>query len=78
MCQLAQVYPFSDQVSGMARSVRCVGFPSLSTLPQATKVKQLRKTAHAEVKEAVLTGELSIHKAWQWIQEARKNNGLRI
>ena len=31
-----------------------------------TKVKQLRKTAHPRVEKAVRTGEISIHKAWQW------------
>ena len=37
-----------------------------------TKVKQLRKTAHAEVELAVRTGEISIHKAWQWSHESHK------
>lgn len=37
-----------------------------------TKVKQLRKTAHAEVEQAVRTGEISIHKAWQWSRNAPK------
>jgi ParB-like chromosome segregation protein Spo0J len=31
-----------------------------------TKTKQLRKTAHPRVEKAVRTGEISIHKAWQW------------
>ena len=35
-----------------------------------TKVKRLRETAHAEVEQAVRTGEISIHKAWQWSGEA--------
>jgi hypothetical protein len=37
-----------------------------------TKVKQLRETAHAEVEQTVRTGEISIHKAWQWSHEASK------
>ena len=31
-----------------------------------TKAKQLRNTAHPRVEKAVRTGEISIHKAWQW------------
>jgi hypothetical protein len=31
-----------------------------------TKVKQLRETAHPRVDLAVRTGEISIHKGWQW------------
>jgi len=31
-----------------------------------TKVKQLRETAHPRVELAVRTGEISIHKGWQW------------
>jgi hypothetical protein len=31
-----------------------------------TKVKQLRKAAHPRVEQAVRTGEISIHRAWQW------------
>jgi hypothetical protein len=31
-----------------------------------TKVKQLRKTVHPRVEQAVRTGEISIHKGWQW------------
>lgn len=31
-----------------------------------TKAKQLRETAHPRVEQAVRTGEISIHKAWQW------------
>jgi hypothetical protein len=31
-----------------------------------TKAKQLRETAHPRVELAVRTGELSIHKGWQW------------
>jgi hypothetical protein len=31
-----------------------------------TKAKQLRETACARVEQAVRTGEISIHKAWQW------------
>jgi hypothetical protein len=37
-----------------------------------TKVKQLRERAHAEVVQAVRTGEISIHRAWQWSPEAHK------
>jgi hypothetical protein len=37
-----------------------------------TKVKQLWGTAHADVKQAVRTGEISIHKAWQWSHESPK------
>jgi len=31
-----------------------------------TKVSQLRKTADPRVEEAVRTGRISIHRAWQW------------
>ena len=31
-----------------------------------TKVKQLRETAHPRVALAVRTGEISIHRGWQW------------
>ncbi len=31
-----------------------------------TKAKQLRKTAHPRVELEVRTGEISIHKTWQW------------
>ena len=33
-----------------------------------TKVSQLRKTAHPTVKQSVSAGEISIHRAWQWIR----------
>jgi hypothetical protein len=35
-----------------------------------TKVAQLRKRAHPHVEQAVRTGEISIHKAWQWSHES--------
>src|SRR5450432_4016125 len=31
-----------------------------------TKAKQLRETAHPRVELAIRTGEISIHKGWQW------------
>jgi hypothetical protein len=31
-----------------------------------TKVKQLRERAHPRVESAVRTGEISIHRGWQW------------
>jgi hypothetical protein len=37
-----------------------------------TKVKQLRKTAHAAIEQAVREGEISIHKGWQWSQQPPK------
>jgi hypothetical protein len=37
-----------------------------------TKVKRLRETAHPEIEQAVRTGEISIHRAWQWSHEAHK------
>jgi hypothetical protein len=37
-----------------------------------TKVKQLRRTADAEVERAVRSGEISIHKAWQWSHESHQ------
>ncbi len=45
-----------------------------------TKVKQLRKTASAEVNHAVRTGEISIHKAWQWSYESpeQQSENLRL
>ncbi len=31
-----------------------------------TKVRQLRRKAHATIEQALRAGEISIHKAWQW------------
>ena len=45
-----------------------------------TKVKQFRESAHPEVEQAVRTGEISIHRAWQWSRESHKTQleNLRI
>jgi len=40
------------------------------TCRQETKVRQLRRTAHATVVEALRAGEISIHKAWRWSNES--------
>jgi len=37
-----------------------------------TKVKQLRRTAHTTVEQALRAGEISIHKAWQWSKGSPK------
>ena len=37
-----------------------------------TKVRQLRKTAHPAIEQALRDGQISIHKAWQWSQEPPK------
>jgi hypothetical protein len=33
-----------------------------------TKVKQIMKTANSKLREALLAGQIRIHKAWQWRQ----------
>ena len=37
-----------------------------------TKVRQLRRKAHATIEQALRAGEISIHKAWQWSDESPK------
>jgi hypothetical protein len=52
-----------DVRSGIAR-LAC------TSTGNVTKAKQLRKTAHASIEQAVRTGEISIHKAWLWSRES--------
>ena len=43
-----------------------------------TKAKQLRETAHPRVELAVRTGEISIHKAWQWSRLSPQQQSRRL
>jgi hypothetical protein len=43
-----------------------------------TKAKQLRETAHPRVELAVRTGEISIHKAWQWSRSSPQQQSRHL
>jgi len=49
------------------------------SMGNVAKVKQLLKTAHSELLEALRDGEISIHQAWKWSKKApkRQTDALR-
>jgi hypothetical protein len=47
-----------------------IAIEAVTSTGSVTKVSQLRRTAHPSVEEALRTGEISIHRAWQWRNES--------